>query len=59
MLEARLAKLRQKKMKTSKEDGTEEEKRGMSWLMFLNFKRKDLSSIDVSMIGLAVWKLAT
>lgn len=30
MLEARLAKLRQKKMKKSKEDGAEEENRGIT-----------------------------
>lgn len=41
MLEARLAKLRQKKMKKSKEDGAEEESGGISWLVFLNFKRKN------------------
>lgn len=48
MLEARLAKLRQKKMKKSKEDGAEEENRGISWFMYLTFKRKNFSSIDVS-----------
>ncbi|CAO2605952.1 Coiled-coil domain-containing protein 174 [Lemmus lemmus] len=37
MLEARLAKLRQKKIKKSKEDGTEEENRGISCLKFLTF----------------------
>lgn len=58
MLEARLAKLRQKKMKTSKEDGAEEEVRGISWLVFLNHKRKNFSSVDVSIIGLAMWKSA-
>lgn len=51
MLEARLAKLRQKKMKISKDDGAEEESKGMSWLM-LNFRRKSFSSIDVSVIRL-------
>lgn len=48
MLEARLAKLRQKKMKKSKEDGAEEENRGTSWCMCLTFERKNFSSIDVS-----------
>ena len=38
MLEARLAKLRQKKMKKSKEDGTEEEGRGTARLRFLTSK---------------------
>lgn len=47
MLEARLAKLRQKKMKKSKEDGAEEENKGILWLMCLTFKRKNFSSIDV------------
>lgn len=40
MLEARLAKLRQKKIKKSKEDGTEEENRGISFLKFLTFTGK-------------------
>lgn len=48
MLEARLAKLRQKKMKKSKEDGAEEENRGISWHTCLTFRRKNFSSIDVS-----------
>lgn len=52
MLEARLAKLRQKKMKISKDDGAEEESKGMSWLMLINFKRKNFSSTDVSVIRL-------
>lgn len=54
MLEARLAKLRQKKMKKSKEDGAEEENTGKSWLMFLNLKRKNFSSVDGLIIGLAI-----
>lgn len=58
MLEARLAKLRQKKMKKSKEDGTEEEKSGTSWFVFLNFKRKTFRAISISIIGLLIRKLA-
>jgi hypothetical protein len=57
MLEARLAKLRQKKMKKSK-DGTEEESGGIPWLRFLKFKREIFSSIDISLIRLAIRELA-
>lgn len=41
MLEARLAKLRQKKMKKSKEDG-EEESRGIFWLEFSKLQKGKL-----------------
>lgn len=51
MLEARLAKLRQKKIKKSKEDGTEEENRGISCLKFLTFTGKFYFSW-CSLIGL-------
>ena len=54
ILEARLAKLRQKKMKKSKEGGAEEENRGTLWLVFLNLKRKYFSSIDISVVGMTV-----
>lgn len=53
ILEARLAKLRQKKMKGSKEGGAEGEDRGTSWLC-LNLKRKYFSSVDNSGVGMAV-----
>lgn len=42
MLEARLAKLRQKKMKKSKDDGTEEEDKGVLWLVLINVKGENL-----------------
>lgn len=45
MLEARLAKLRQKKIKKSKEDGTEEENRGISCLKL--FLQGNLRSLGV------------
>ena len=54
ILEARLAKLRQKKMKKSKEGGAEEENRGTLWLVFLNLKRKYFRSIDISVVGMTV-----
>lgn len=37
-------------MKT-KENGAEEENRGMSWLMFLNFKGKNFNSINISVMS--------
>ena len=42
MLEARLAKLRQKKMKKSKEDGAEEENKGISWLIVSELQKENL-----------------
>lgn len=42
VLEARLAKLRQKKMKKSEDDGAEEENKGISWLMVSELQKEKL-----------------